>query len=144
MVCCTFFGHRKAEDIKERLNNAIEKMITENHVTCFYVGCNGGFDKTVTKVLPAFEKRYGIKYFIVLPSLKEAEKVDPAVLDKTILPDGFEKFLPRFAVDKRNRWMISGSDFAITYVKNEIASGAAKYKKIAEKKGLTIVELSGS
>lgn len=41
---------------------------------------------------------------------------------------------PKFAISKRNRWMIEHSDIVVTYVKYHFG-GAAQWKVLAEKKG---------
>ena len=61
----------------------------------------------------------------------------------TILPEGIETVIKRFAIDYRNRWMIEHTDFVVTYVIHNLGSGAAKYKRMAERKGRTIIEVSG-
>ena len=44
MTCC-FFGHREVtHNIRPKLTAIIEKLITENGVTEFYVGHQGQFD----------------------------------------------------------------------------------------------------
>lgn len=47
----------------------------------------------------------------------------------------------RFAIDKRNRWMIDHSDFVITYVSRSFG-GAAKFKEIAEKKNRVVINIT--
>ena len=143
MVGCTFFGHRMIlENITEELCAAVEKMINEFGVDCFYVGCNGRFDEIALRVLDKVAEKYRVKHYIVLSSLDEVKRIKGDFQNITLLPDGFEYYPPKYAIDRRNRWMIDNSDYAITYVKNEISSGAAKFKRIAEKKGLTVIELS--
>ena len=60
----------------------------------------------------------------------------------TILPEGIETAPKRFAISYRNKWMIEQSDFVVTYVVHDAASGAAQFKKLAERKGKKVVELS--
>ena len=52
-------------------------------------------------------------------------------------------FQPRIRSNTyRNKWMIERSDFVVTYVVHDAASGAAQFKKLAERKGKTVIELS--
>ncbi len=52
MEACTFFGHRESPDeVFAILKETIEKLITENKVTEFYVGNQGNFDRLAYKAL---------------------------------------------------------------------------------------------
>ena len=59
----------------------------------------------------------------------------------TILFEGFENVPKRFAIDRRNRWMIDQSDYVVTYVTHDIGSGAAKFRSIAEKNDKNMINL---
>jgi hypothetical protein len=59
----------------------------------------------------------------------------------TVFPEGLEKIPPRFAISKRNRWMIEHSDYVVTYVRHSFG-GAAQFKALAEKKGKKAIELA--
>lgn len=49
---CCFFGHREVtHNIREKLKATIEKLITEDGVTEFYVGHQGQFDSMAYSVL---------------------------------------------------------------------------------------------
>ena len=49
---CCFFGHREVtHNIKDKLIAIIEKLITEDNVTEFYVGNQGQFDSMVYSVV---------------------------------------------------------------------------------------------
>ena len=54
------------------------------------------------------------------------------IFDESIYPD-IEKTPPRFAIVKRNEWMINNSDFLIAYVEHNWG-GAAKTLEYAKKK----------
>ena len=60
--------------------------------------------------------------------------------DHTLLPEGIESVPPRFAIEYRNKWMIDHSDIVVTYVRRSFG-GAAKFKKLAQKKKKTVIEL---
>ena len=59
----------------------------------------------------------------------------------TIYPDGLEKTPSKYAIPKRNEWMIDKSDYVVTYVKY-IVGGAAQFKELAERKGKTIISIA--
>ena len=143
MSTCTFFGHRSVTQKTEpALRSTLIRLIEENGVELFYVGNNGEFDATVRRVLLDLSKKYPIRYYVVLAYLpKEDVSPDPDSFSDTIIPDGIEKVPRRFAIDYRNKWMISRSDHVVTYVRNDVASCAAKYKRLAVRKGIKNIEL---
>ena len=61
-------------------------------------------------------------------------------ISETLYPEVLEKTPLRFAIDKRNRWMISKSDIVVTYINSHIG-GAAKYTELCKKRGLQIISL---
>lgn len=141
MKSCTFFGHRTVtQNIREELASQICYLIEHLGVDTFLVGNNGGFDEIVISVLKSIKKIYPyISCTIVIANLRDLNKKCVYELD-TIFPKELENSIPRFAIDKRNRWMIEHSDFAITYVMRD--GGAKKYKDILLKKNKTVIELS--
>ena len=69
------------------------------------------------------------------------QKTDP--LNKnipTVLPEGIEAVPRRFAIDRRNRWMIEHSDIVVAYVTHSFG-GTAKFRDIARKKKKQIIEI---
>ena len=139
-MTCTFFGHRDTPaTVRPILRQVIIKLIEQRGVTRFYVGNQGNFDAMARRLLAELAQIYPIRYDVVLAYLPKEN--DPSIDGShTILPDGFEAVPPRFAIDRRNRWMIDHSDIVVTYVRSPIG-GAAKFKKLAERKGKTVVEV---
>ena len=58
----------------------------------------------------------------------------------TMYPDGLEKVPPKFAISKRNDWLISKSDIVIVYVKHHF-SNSYKWMEKAKKKGAKVINL---
>lgn len=143
MSSCTFFGHRNApHTIKPYLRAAIIELIENKDVDLFYVGNQGAFDRIVIRVLRALQKEYPkIQYYVVLayvPNNKERLGLEDEY--ETIYPDCLDKTPPKYAIIKRNRWMLERSDFVITYVTHNWG-GAADFKALAERKGKTVINL---
>ena len=138
---CCFFGHREVtHNIREKLKATIEKLITEDGVTEFYVGHQGQFDSMVYSVLKELKAKYPqIRYTVVLAYLPD-EHIWEVYGEDTLLPDGMESVPKKFAISKRNDWMIGHSDVAVCYVW-KITGGAAKFREKAEKKGLRVVDI---
>ena len=139
-MTCTFFGHRDTDDkIEEKLIEILEDLIKNRNVTNFYVGNNGHFDFLVRKNLKALKEKFNhIDYAVVLAYMpREKKEFNLDDCSDTIFPDGLESVPPRFAISKRNEWMIENSDLVVTYVKY-IVGGAAKFKALSKKKGKRI------
>lgn len=139
---CCFFGHRVVtEDINDRLKKEIEKLITNENVTTFYVGHQGAFDGMVLSVLKSMKDKHPqIKYSVVLAYLPTS--ADTLLDEKnTLYPEGIESVPKRFAISWRNDWLINNSDYVICYI-THITGGAAKYVAKAKNKGKRVINIS--
>ena len=136
-----FFGHREVtHNIREKLTAIIEKLFTEDNVTEFYVGHQGQFDNMAYSVLKELKSNYPqIRYTVVLAYMPDSY-IKEVYGEDTLFPDRMESVPKRFAISKRNDWMIQHSSFAICYV-YKITGGAAKFREKAEKKGLQIIDV---
>lgn len=139
MSACTFFGHRDCpEAVRAQVKRVVENLILHHGVDTFYVGNQGRFDAIVRGVLREMAQTYPhIRYAVVLASMPNGAPEH----DDTMLPEGIETVLPRFAVDWRNNWMLKRADFVVAYVTHGWG-GAAKYVQKAEKSGKTVIALS--
>lgn len=140
-MACTFFGHRDVPDgLKDILKETVLELIEKKDVNLFYVGNRGRYDFLVQQVLnETVSMRSDVEYFIVLTSLNEKPMLGEFA--PTIFPDKMEKALPKFAIFKRNEWMIQSSDTVIAYVRYS-SSNAFKWMQRAEKKGLEVINLA--
>ena len=136
-----FFGHRDVtHDIRTKLQFIIEQLITEEQIYNFYVGHQGQFDSMVRSVLKELKVKYPhIRYTVVLAYMPD-EHIKEVYGEDTLYPDGLETVPRRFAISKRNDWMIQHSGYAVCYV-HKITGGAAKFRDKAEKKGLRVIDV---
>ena len=138
MKCC-FFGHRDAKSkVKEVLKSTVAMLIKEG-VTDFYVGNNGKFDYYVQQTLgELISKGYNIRVTVVLSYIDEVA----ICLDQkyTLYPNGLDKTPLRFAISKRNDYMINISQIAIIHVRHSF-SNSHKLCEKAKKKGLRVIEI---
>ena len=136
-----FFGHRDVtHDIRTKLQSIIEQLITEEQINSFYVGHQGQFDSMVRSVLKELKVKYPhIRYTVVLAYMPD-EHIKEVYGEDTLYPDGLETVPRRFAISKRNDWMIQHSGYAVCYV-HKITGGAAKFRDKAEKKGLRVIDV---
>lgn len=143
MKICTFFGHSLiTKDIYNELKKTLINLIVKENVKKFYVGNHGDFDHIVHSVLIELSKIYDINYYVVLAYIpgKKYDPEDNSPSD-TILPDGIEKIIPKFAISYRNKWMIEQSDFVVTYVTHDYG-GAAQFRDKAIKIGKTVININ--
>lgn len=144
MSVCTFFGHKDTpEETEPILRSTLIYLIENQNVNLFFVGNNGNFDSMVAKTLSELKSTYThIKFFVVIPYLPTHSKsVISKCIYETIYPQGLDEVPKKFAIDKRNRWMLKKSSFVITYV-NRITGGAYKFKCLAQKQNKTVIELA--
>ena len=127
MLACCFFGHRDTpEDVKPALHVAIEELITQRGVECFYVGNQGAFDAYVRSALRQLSEKYHhIRYAVVLAYMPGQQNEYEDHSD-TMLPEGIEEVHPRYALDWRNRWLLRESQYIVCYIHHKWG-GAAKY-----------------
>ena len=138
-MICTFFGHRDAsEKVVFALKEVIESLIKKG-IKSFYVGNNGNYDLLVQSVLSDIKKaNIDIDFKIVLSYLGEKAITDNQ--DKTIFPEGLENVPRRFAISKRNDWLISNANVVVVYCTNTF-SNSYKLAQKATKKNLNIINL---
>ena len=135
---CTFFGHRDCpETVRAALRATITELIEHHKVSCFYVGDSGRFDALCRAEL----KDLGANYSVIrsrMPS--RSERYEDA--SDGILPEGIvEGGPPRFAIERRNRWILERSSFVVCYLRQQSFGGAAKFVSLAKRKGKTVINL---
>ena len=140
----TFFGHANtSSEVEPLLIDTLRDLIEHHGATEFYVGDKGNFDHMVRKQLRRLAQEYdGIRYDVVLAYMpgKTSEWDKQEDID-TIFPDELTRVHPRYAIDRRNRWMLERADVVVAYVLRSVG-GAAKFKELAEKKGKRVINLA--
>ena len=142
MKSCTFFGHRDCPaHVFPHLRAAVEQAILQDGVDTFYVGREGRFDEMAAKILLEMVGKYPhVRFFVVLAYLPRTPLAGE-LQKRTILADGVEKTPRRFAVLRRNDWMLERADAVIAYVTYSFG-GAASFLQKAHKRGKHIVNLA--
>ena len=135
----TFFGHRDTpKETEPALRLTLIDLIENKNATVFYVGNHGNFDAMVRRQLEDLSRTYPIKYYVVLAYMP-SKNDNPD--EHSILPEGIEKAPRRFAINYRNKWMLTKSDIVVTCV-NRNFGGAWEFKQMAIKAEKQIVELA--
>jgi len=139
------FGHHDTPySVINSMTVLLRMLAEENHVDRFLVGNQGSFDRMAYKaltesVIPEFPQA---DYRVVLAYLPSVRPLDPMYnAAKTVYPEGLENVPPRFAISRRNRWMVDQSDIVLGYCRYSIG-GTASILEYARKKKKTIVDLA--
>lgn len=145
MTSCTFFGNRDApQEIEPKLYATIKCLIEEQHISIFYVGNNGNFDRLVLKCLKKLKNYYpDITIFMMLAYLptKEQDYSDD-YKNYGVFPDELTHVMPRFAIESRNLLMLKHCECVVTYVR-DTTGNSRKLKDIALKRHKAVIELYG-
>ena len=134
----TFCGHRDVFDpeaVGAWLIETVEELIREG-ADCFYLGGYGQFDALAAAAVRKQKERYlEIRSVLVLPYLDRS--FDASAYDETVYPP-LENVPKRYAISRRNEYMIDRSDVVIAYVTHSFG-GAYKTLCYAQRKHKRIV-----
>lgn len=134
----TFCGHKEVSDheaVEAWLRSVCSELIAEG-ADEFYLGGYGSFDYMCALVLRELKKEHNqIRLILVLPYLNSNILTDG--YDETLYPP-LENVPLRFAISKRNKWMVCESDVVVAYVTHGWG-GAAKTLEHARRKKKKII-----
>ena len=143
----TFFGHSNClfnDDIKKQLKNILLDEIIKNPTCKFYLGGYGDFDGLCLRTLRELKHDFPtIEILFITPYLdKNYSKLELAkyYYDDVIFPP-IESVPRKFAILKRNEWMVEQADLVIAYVKYSWG-GAAKALEYAKRKKKRIINIA--
>ena len=143
----TFCGHSNcvfSDEEKEKLKQLLIKEIRKNPTCKFYLGGYGDFDSLCLRTLRELKKEFqDIELIFITPYIdKNYSKLEFAKYhyDDVIFPP-LESVPRKFAILKRNEWMVDSADLVIAYVKYSWG-GAAKTLEHAKRKKKQIKNLA--
>lgn len=141
-MICTFIGHRDTPKcVQPILREVLVELITKYGVDEFYIGTHGSFDYIALEILKELKKEFPhINYTNVLAYIT-GEREDYEKYEGTIFLDVLENTPPRFAITKRNKWMIEKSDYLVCYVCQTLTN-AGEFLEFAKRKGKKIINLA--
>lgn len=145
----SFAGHSfliNHNEIKDNVKSTIRQIAIKGDEILCYLGGYGDFDNICTSACRELKTEgIKIKMFYITPyfSISEQNKINEIqsqkIYDGVIYPP-IENVPPKFAISRRNEWMIKESDVVIVYVKHNYG-GASRSLSFANRKKKTIINL---
>lgn len=134
----TFCGHSDLYDkgeVEQWLFKITGDLIQKGAKT-FYLGGYGSFDNLAKSVLLKHKRGYpNLEIVLVVPYINHTMLTDG--YDGTLYPP-LERVPPRFAIVKRNEWMVQQADIVIAYVTHGYGGAATTLKYANRKKKIAI------
>ena len=127
----TFCGHREVDpqdQVAEKLEAVIESLIAAG-AEQFLLGGYGQFDWLAARAVNRAKMFHpGIESILVIPYLDR--NYDDALYDRTLYPS-LEQVPRRFAISRRNKYMVDAADVIVAYVIYDWggAAGTLEYAK---------------
>ena len=145
----SFVGHAlipPEELVKSKVNEVLRANVKSGEPVKFYIGGYGDFDKISALCCKNLKKDFkDVEIILVLPYLSFSKEgkigslIESGAYDATLFPP-IENIPKRFAISRRNEWMIENSDLIIAYVNNNYG-GAYKSLRYAMRKNRKIINL---
>lgn len=133
-----FCGHKDVfykEQVNEKLAAVVAALIEEG-ATEFYLGGYGDFDYMAAKIVRELKKdRPDIQSTLVIPYMDR--DYNKELYDGSIYPP-LENTPLRFAISKRNEWMVDQADVVVAYITHDWG-GASKTLEYAQRKKKRII-----
>ena len=143
----TFCGHRdfvETAEAENQLTMFLEKYARENVRLVCYNGGYGNFDYFAAKCVQRMQEQYSnIRNCLVLPYIDQPflERIEifKNHFDETIYPL-LESVPRKYAIIRRNEWMVDSADIVIAYVTYSWG-GAARTLEYARRKRKNIIQI---
>lgn len=149
LMVISFIGNRfisDCADLSRQLYECIMSNMPKDEPVIFFYGGYGAFDKLCLNVCREIKKgRPDCEIIYITPYITESQQRNiqqdmmSSLYDSVIYPP-LESTPPRFAIVKRNEWMVDQSDLIISYVRST-CGGAYKALRFAEKRKKKIISL---
>lgn len=139
----TFCGHGYynacAED-ERKISEILDRCVGDTPVE-FFLGGYGDFDSFAWSCARKYKEKHGqAKLVYITPYLLTDKRNDPFEYKKDrfdlVLYPGLENVPPKFAISRRNRWMVEQADLVIAYITHTYGGSYATYTHAKRKKKL--------
>lgn len=144
MTVC-FCGHRDIYANQDALRTWLHdslKVLIERGAKQFYLGGYGTFDRTAAAVLRELKSTHSdFESVLVLAFLdRKIDELDSLLYDRTTYPP-LERVPKRYAILRRNEWIVNHSDVVVSGVLHEWG-GAYQMLTHAKRKAREIISFS--
>lgn len=142
MTVCTFAGHRQifAVRLSDKINAALEKLLSCDTDFVFYTGGMGEFDTLCSSAVRGAKRRHpekNVRLLLVLPymiqDINDNKDYYEQAYDDILVPMELMGVHYKGAIKKRNRWMLDRSDVLLAYVRRDFG-GAYETLQYAKKR----------
>lgn len=138
-MTATFLGHKDLADtehVRKWLQETVTTLI-QRGVKQFLLGGYGSFDNLAARVVKDLQEDFPhIESYLVIPYIDR--DFNKKLYDNSIYPP-LETVPKRFAISKRNEWMIEESDVVVAYVLHGWG-GAATTLEYAQRKQKEVIQ----
>ena len=146
-----FAGHSfisSFDEVKEKVKEQIRNNIIGAELVICYLGGYGDFDDICARACIELKREYGkielvyVTPYIMSEQAKIKEMQRYGFCDTSLYPP-IENVPPRFAILKRNEWMMKNADLVIAYVSHSYGGAykSLQSAKRAKKKIINIYDL---
>lgn len=135
----SFFGHKNSFDLElyyDNIKNLLLNLIKTQPVVELYFGGYGNFDSLCLCIARKLKLEYPeIKIYYVTPYLHQShlDNINKDLYDDIIFPP-IENTPFKFAIIKRNYWIIENSDLIVFYLLNSFGGAYNAYNYAKRKK----------
>ncbi|MBQ3431594.1 MAG: hypothetical protein IJG23_02300 [Clostridia bacterium] len=142
---CCGFGHRELyENIDDLVKREILFAISLG-CSIFYTGGMGAFDSAFSRAVRECKKEYPhIRLFLVVPYITKQMQRNKEYYEKNydeiLKPAVLDNVHPKYAITKRNHWMVQKSNLIIGYTRVSFG-GAYDTLQYAKRQGKPLIEI---
>lgn len=143
-----FTGHRSISAdrtaLSDRLYTLLEKLTNERNVTDYYAGGAYGFDAVASSAVIKLREKYPqIKLHLILPCSNAEQTAEfQHILAHADSVEYVSEHKTRTCMKQRNARLVELADLCICYWNvNDRRSGTGQTVRIAQKKGIEIINL---
>ncbi len=117
-------------------------LITTGRARCFLVGNNGAFDRMAPGGLRCVSREYsGVSCSVVICGLPRTRQEGDPLPEETLFPEGLETVPPRWAIVRRNRWMVSQADVVAVHARRPGGADRARAYALLHNRRIIEIEL---
>lgn len=111
-----------------QMDQAIHTAIHQGY-DIFWCGGYGAFDQCAAGTVYRLKKKYPHIKIVLIQAYLPKHPISE-IYDQSIFPERVEIGPPRFAISRRNQWIIENCDCAICYVNHQYGGAYSAYKKL--------------